>query len=144
MINAREIYCPRCFGSNISIQYTFESHCWSCHDCGHEWDWTFSEELMDWPWEEKTGSLPNAGCPWCGTRHIKVSTDGSFWLCRRWSCRKSWLGTYTAWTDADGKPVRFRWKIRVPVRDVPFTWLDPSGAPIARWTSGNPRDNVHS
>lgn len=140
-VNYLEIYCPRCFGGNVSISFTFEGHDWECHDCGQHWDWEFSTELMDWPWVEKTGSLPNPGCPWCGTRQIKVSADGGFWLCRRWSCEKYWRGTYTTWRSTDDGTTHYRWKIQVPVRDVPFTWIDAEGVPVARWL---PRNHVHS
>ena len=52
-------------------------------------------------------------CPYCGTVIVKrtgIMGDWDVWICRALDCGERWWGILTG----------DRWKIRVPVRDVPF------------------------
>lgn len=142
-----DVYCPYCLGAIESIDFQPSSYSkageitFNCVRCGpfehpHEAD---SEGRFAWSWNTEH-PRPNPGCPWCGTCNItsdSVTYRGygpfhSYWKCYRESCGRNWIGYWTLYRRTT-KPDRVRWTIRLRAGDVPFTWIDDTGAPVVHW-----------
>jgi transposase-like protein len=127
MIQPGDVYCPFCGDMNVGFDFTSEHAFWFCDRCSRQWSW--DHDGVDWIWPD-TVRKTSPGCPWCGTQNIRggVVRTGRHtnWMCMRAPCGRRWTGF---WTQPH------RWTIRIPVSQVPFTWIAPrDGVYQARWT----------